>query len=1287
VGARGYIFTRSGAVWTQQKIIRGGNGSTGIGSAAIALNGNTLLAGSPSESNTCGKAFVQTGSGSSWISQGTGLAQGCSPLINSSATSNFGEAVAVENGTVVVGGPNEYSNSGSVGGRVYVFTHQPSGWTVQQQLVQPKNTSGDGNYGQAVAISGDTVAVGAPGHYFNSSPAGAVYVFVRSGSTWTLQAEFDSNTSYENFGAALALRGNTLLVGGPHYNNGGNGAAYVYTRTGTTWSAPTTLVASDGTAYAQFGIAAALDEAGTTALIGANYDQHGGTGIYHGAAYVFKYSAGNWTQQPKIIAPDTPSGYGENFGTAVAISGTNLAIGASAFQVVAGTTGQVYTYALVGGVWTYQSTLYGSSTYNFGASVGMDGISMAVGSPQGDQASSYGGVYFFQLSGGVWNLTDNIFQPNLSANSPTSDNFGYSIAVNGAYTMIGGTQVSGIAPYGRPSQGAAFSYSTASASTTSITTVTPSPAVVGQSYAVSGSVTGATPTGTVTVSDGTVTSPSCTLNGSAAFTCNLASTSAGSKTLTATYAGDVNNAQSSGTHAQTINKAATTLSISAHTPNPSTAGTAVAVTVTFAVASPGAGSPTGSITVSDSVNNCMITLPANSCNITLNTVGTRMLTASYPGDANFLTITSAAVSQTVNSAAAAPTTTTISTVTPTPAVVGQSYAVSGTVTSGSGTPTGTVTVSDGSVTSPQCTLASGAFTCNLASTSAGSKTLTATYAGNSSFATSNGTHAQTINKASTTTTLTTVTTNPSVVGQSYTASGSVTATAPGSGIPAGTVTVSDGIVTSPSCTLNGSGAYTCTLASTSAGSKTLTATYAGNANYLTSNGTHAQTINKASTTTTLTTVTSNPSVVGQSYTASGSVAAVAPGAGVPAGTVTVSDGMVTSPSCTLNGSGAYTCTLASTSAGNKTLTATYAGNANYLTSNATHAQTINKAATTLTISGHTPNPSNPGQAVAVTISLNVSAPGAGTPSGSVTISDSISAATCTVTLPAASCNITLTAVAAHTLTATYGGDNNFTGSTSTGVSQTVQTVTGLDLAIAVSDSHIYRHQGDPVNYVIVASSIGTLGATGAAVKDTFPAQLSGVSWSCSASGTGAACGAASGTGNINTTVNLPVNTSATFFVTATVAVNGGTIVNTATITAPVSMTDNNSFNNSATDTDYIVIFHDGFDGASAPSSARITDFGSGAQEVAVIADAATASVVPVLFDLVDANGRARAELTQAYVAADNVVVFIWLQRDDADLWMPIVRRALPDGEAAKIGWHVVVGSDGAQAAGGLTIDR
>ncbi|MGI8641285.1 MAG: Ig-like domain repeat protein, partial [Pyrinomonadaceae bacterium] len=191
---------------------------------------------------------------------------------------------------------------------------------------------------------------------------------------------------------------------------------------------------------------------------------------------------------------------------------------------------------------------------------------------------------------------------------------------------------------------------TAASTTTTITNDTPDPSVVGQSYSVTASVTvnspgSGTPTGTITVSDGSQT---CTIT-LPATSCNLTSTTAGAKTLTATYNGDTNfNASpASAGVAHTVNPAATTTTINSNTPNPSGQNMAVTVTYSVAVNSPGAGTPTGTVTVSDGVNSCTASVAAGSCMITLTTVGMRTLTATYNGDGNFNTNTSAGVSQTV----------------------------------------------------------------------------------------------------------------------------------------------------------------------------------------------------------------------------------------------------------------------------------------------------------------------------------------------------------------------------------------------------------------------------------------------------------------------------------------------------------------------------------------------------------------------------------------------------------------------------------------------------------------
>ncbi|MEK7404854.1 MAG: Ig-like domain-containing protein, partial [Acidobacteriota bacterium] len=189
---------------------------------------------------------------------------------------------------------------------------------------------------------------------------------------------------------------------------------------------------------------------------------------------------------------------------------------------------------------------------------------------------------------------------------------------------------------------------------------------------------------------------------------------------------------------------------------------------------------------------------------------------------------------------AADTTTTITSDLPEPSVVGQPYVVSFSVApaSGSGTPTGTVSVSDGSGVS--CSAPAPTGSCSLTSTTAGARTLTAAYSGDGNFKPSSDVEPHTVNKASTTTSITSDSPDPSSVGQSYTISFTVTVNAPGAGTPTGIVTVSDGATSCSASVVAGS----CSLASTTAGTKTLTATYSGESNFNASSGTAQHTVNQ-----------------------------------------------------------------------------------------------------------------------------------------------------------------------------------------------------------------------------------------------------------------------------------------------------------------------------------------------------------------------------------------------------------------------------------------------------------
>jgi len=568
----------------------------------------------------------------------------------------------------------------------------------------------------------------------------------------------------------------------------------------------------------------------------------------------------------------------------------------------------------------------------------------------------------------------------------------------------------------------------AATTTTTIVSDLPDPSEVGQPYTVSVQVrtlagNTATPGGQVAVSDGT--GQTCQIvslvNGDGS--CQLTSVSVGNKTLSASYAGAINFVASSDTEAHTVVAATTITTITSDAPDPSLPGQnyVVAVTVTS-----GAGTPTGSVAVSDGAGaNCNITLSGGggSCQLASATLGNKTLTASYTPSSQAFAASNDTEAHVV---ALAATTTTITSDAPDPSNVGQAYLVQVSVTSQSGTPTGAVAINDGSGGSCNANLSNGVALCQIVSTSGGNKTLTASYAGDASFSGSNDTEAHTVAAIATTTTITSDAPDPSLVGQAYTVAVTVAA---GFGTPAGTVNVGDGSGAVCQVTLN-QGGGSCQLTSTSAGAKTLTATYVATPSYLSSSDTEAHTVNPgqaAATTTLITADTPEPTVPGQPYTVSVTVSSQS---GTPAGTVNVNDGAgAGSGNCQINlENGSGSCQLTSNFAGGRLLTACMQANASFAGScdNEEH-QTI-KANTDLSFSSFAPNPANEGQATQVTVGLSVAAPGAGTPTGVMTVSASATEQ-CTITLPASSCALTLTSPGNRQITVNYPGDANFNGGT------------------------------------------------------------------------------------------------------------------------------------------------------------------------------------------------------------------------------------------------------------------
>jgi hypothetical protein len=283
---------------------------------------------------------------------------------NTLAVGAYGEA---SNATSVNG--NQADDSAPFSGAVYVFVRSLSNWT-QQAYLKASNTGDADNFGYSVSLSadGNTLAVGAAGERSNATgvngnqadnsavSSGAVYTFVRSGSTWTQQAYLKaSNTDGADFfgvSVALSADGNTLAVGaygedsnatgvnGNQADNsaGASGAVYVFVRSGSNWTQQAYMKASNTGVFDVFGVSVALSADGNTLAVGASLEDSNATGvngnqadnsaINSGAVYVFVRSGSSWTQKAYLKASNT--GDGDTFGNSVALSadGNTLAVGA-----------------------------------------------------------------------------------------------------------------------------------------------------------------------------------------------------------------------------------------------------------------------------------------------------------------------------------------------------------------------------------------------------------------------------------------------------------------------------------------------------------------------------------------------------------------------------------------------------------------------------------------------------------------------------------------------------------------------------------------------------------------------------------------------------------------------------------------------------------------------------------------------------------------------------------------------------------------------------------------------
>jgi len=346
----------------------------------LAIDGDTLVVGAVGDDAFQGAAYVFVDDGAGWTEQAK-LAPVNTPY------AYFGGQLALDADTIAVGAPNTGAN-----GTAFVFTRDGDTWTQQAALTDETA----GSYGGSVALSGDTLLV-------SSLFPPRVHVYIRNDSVWVLQHEITLAEGATQISPAVALDGNTALIGTQVWNGPPlawpSGSVLVYERTGASWDPAGVL--ESGSSLDGFGHPLVVD--GDTAVVGAMGDDS--TTMFGGAAYVFRRTDSSWALEARLTSP-APQ-FAEYFGSGVDIDGDTLIVGARGSQAacapdVSCSAGGGYLYERSGSSWSLTDTLVSLAPESFllGSTVGLDADRVLLGSHMIDAGgkNNSGAVHAYQIS-------------------------------------------------------------------------------------------------------------------------------------------------------------------------------------------------------------------------------------------------------------------------------------------------------------------------------------------------------------------------------------------------------------------------------------------------------------------------------------------------------------------------------------------------------------------------------------------------------------------------------------------------------------------------------------------------------------------------------------------------------------------------------------------------------------------------------------------------------------------------------------------------------------------------
>ncbi|MEE4329997.1 MAG: hypothetical protein V2J10_03965, partial [Wenzhouxiangella sp.] len=408
---------------------------------SVSLSGDRALVGGSSLLDT-GAAIVFLFSGSDWEQE--------SVLVPSDGESNdgFGQSVSIDGARALVGAAGDDIASNQAQGSAYVFDLVGGNWIESAKLTASDGAQLDG-FGVSVSLLGNRALIGSDGSNVDGNAGqGSAYVFEFAGGSWSESAKLTASdgNAFDNFGFSASLASDRALIGAFGDDIGTSddqGSAYIFDFVSGSWSQSQKISAGDGAPGDEFGFSVSLD--GDRALIGALSDD-----ASRGSAYVFDLVSGNWAESQKLIA--SGGGSFDHFGFSVSLRGDRVLIGApDADGPVNSTQGAAYVFDFLGGSWTQTQQLTASDGLpldEFGVSVSL-GIGEAfVGAFGVDiDHSGQGAAYFFESIGGSWSEAEKLS----AAAGAGGVRLGSSISLDGDRALVAGL-------YGQVGVGSIFEF-------------------------------------------------------------------------------------------------------------------------------------------------------------------------------------------------------------------------------------------------------------------------------------------------------------------------------------------------------------------------------------------------------------------------------------------------------------------------------------------------------------------------------------------------------------------------------------------------------------------------------------------------------------------------------------------------------------------------------------------------------------------------------------------------------------------------------------------------------------